>query len=239
MAPVRAANPSASPSRSAGRVPEAGDDGKRRRRVVRHLLHHAVGRDAEHVPFEDHHLAVEVLEGSQSEVAVFAHDPDRHRALVDALHERAGGRHLVERVPLDPEELRQRALDQVINGCAAAARLLVQRGEHPGVDSGVELRHLGNVAGPPTFPAPSGNSTSSPFVRTSRRTQPREGTHASIHVRRRARARVGRGRRRAGSCLWWPGGRERHHPAHPHHHPGRLPRRGRALRHELRVQRHG
>ena len=117
------------------------------RRVVRHFLDDAVGVDAEYVPLEDHHLAVEILEGSQPEVAVFAYDADRHRALVHALDERACGRHLVQRVPLDPEELRERALDQMIDGCAASARLFVQRVEHLGVDSGAELGHPGNVAG--------------------------------------------------------------------------------------------
>ena len=78
-------------------------------------------RHAEHVAVEHHHLAVEILEGAEAEVAVLAHHAHRHRALVHALHQRAGGRHLVQRVVLDAEVLGQRALDQVVARRAAAA----------------------------------------------------------------------------------------------------------------------
>jgi hypothetical protein len=48
-------------------------------------------------------------------------------------------------VVLDAEVLGQRALDQVVDGRAAAARQVVERREHPGVDTGAELGHPGNV----------------------------------------------------------------------------------------------
>ena len=113
-------------------VAEAGDHRERCGRVVGHLVHLAVRRDAEHVTVEHHHLAVEILERTETEVAVLAHDTDRHRTLVHALHQRARGRHLVERVVLDPEVLGERPLDQVVTRRAAAARQLVERGRARG-----------------------------------------------------------------------------------------------------------
>ena len=58
--------------------------------------------------------------------------------------------------------------------------------------------------------------------------------------RRPARGgRPDRGVGRPGRCLRRFGGRERHHPARAHHDALRVPRRGRALRDVVRVQREG
>ena len=62
------------------------------------------------------------------------------------LNQRTCGRDLVQRVVLDAEELRERALDEVVDRRTAGVGLVVERGEHRGVDAGVQLGHPGNVA---------------------------------------------------------------------------------------------
>ena len=136
--------------RNAWRFAESGDHRERGALVVGDLADQPVGADPEHVTVEHDHLAVEILERAETEVTVLAHHADRHRTLVHALDQRAGGRHLVERVVLDPEVLGQGTLDEVVDRCAAAERLLLQRGEHRRVDAGTQLGHPGNVAVPPS-----------------------------------------------------------------------------------------
>jgi hypothetical protein len=50
-------------------------------------------------------------------------------------------------VVLDAEELRERAFDEVVDRRAAGASLVAERGEHRGVDAGLQLGHPENVAG--------------------------------------------------------------------------------------------
>ena len=129
------------------RIAEPGDHRERRPQVVVDFTDLAIGTDPEHVTFEHDHLAVEILERAQSEVAVLADDADRHRPLVHTFHQRTRSRHLVERVVLDSEELGQRALDEMIDRSAAAATACSwSRVEDRRVDAGTQLRHAGNVA---------------------------------------------------------------------------------------------
>ena len=189
-------------------IAEAGDHRERRGRVVGHLVHVAARRHPEHVAVEDHHLAVEILEGAEAEVAVLAHHAHRHRTLVHALHQRARGRHLVQRVVLHAEVLGQRALHQVVARRAAAARQFVERVEDAAVDAGVQLGHDGQR----TWPDRRRNPRIPGTGRRARPSEPSrrpdstgcfdgEGTHASSHLLRRARARGhGRRRRSGGAC---------------------------------------
>ena len=86
---------------------EAGHDGEGRARAVVDHAHRPVGADAVGHAVEHDHLAVEVLEGAEAEVAVLAHHPHRDGPLVQALDQGAGRRDLVERVRLDAEQVAQ------------------------------------------------------------------------------------------------------------------------------------
>ena len=73
------------------------DAGEGRGDRLRDLAHHAGPGDLVHAAVQHDHLAVEVVEGADTEVAVLEDLRQRDALAVDALHERVDRRALVDR----------------------------------------------------------------------------------------------------------------------------------------------
>ena len=66
------------------------DDGKWAQHAIVAFAHRTIGSDLEDMSITDDHLAVEVLEGAEPEIAVLSQRADPDRTLVDSLDERDG-----------------------------------------------------------------------------------------------------------------------------------------------------
>lgn len=98
---------------------EPGHDREWAECIVFAFLHRAVGTNLKELPVDDHHFAIQVLEGAEAEIAVLAQGPDPHGALVNALDE--GGRcgDLIERMVRHLKVVRQRVVDDVRYGLSS------------------------------------------------------------------------------------------------------------------------
>ncbi len=118
---------------------EARDRGVRAQDVVVDRVERTVVADAVEDPVDRDHLAVEALEGPEPEVAVLAEGADADRTFVDALDERADGRHLEDRLVVDVEEVRERGRDQVPDRLAGLRAPPLERVPQPGRDAAPQL----------------------------------------------------------------------------------------------------
>ena len=76
------------------------------------------------VAVDEDQFSIEVLKGSQSQIAVPAQVGNRHASLVQTLHDRPGCRHLEQRVMFYIQGLRERCLHDVAHTLAAGLRAL-------------------------------------------------------------------------------------------------------------------
>src|SRR5690349_9537412 len=100
--------------------------GKRTRIGVVRRPHCSIRTDLKKLAVERDHLAIQSLEGAETEVAMIAQSRDAHGAFVDALDQRRRGRYLEQRGMLDLQIVGERGADDMRNRLAGLPLLLFE-----------------------------------------------------------------------------------------------------------------
>ena len=116
--------------------------------VIGCLRHGAIGSSLIAVAVDEDHLAVEILEGAESGVAVLAQIADGDGTLIEPLHQGARRGYLEHRVMRDVEGLSQRRLDEGADALPTAGGTVMEHLPEGVGDHGVEsMGHGGTLGG--------------------------------------------------------------------------------------------
>src|SRR5260221_8782 len=122
---------------------EARDHGEGAEDLVADAMDGAVAAHLKAGARDDDHLAIEILEGAETKIAVLAQRADPHRPLIDALYQGGGGRDLKERAMLDLKMLGERRGDDMPDRIAARLGARLQRLPETVGDAAVKVGHGG------------------------------------------------------------------------------------------------
>jgi hypothetical protein len=112
---------------------------ERSQRIVGRLLHRAIGAGLPADPIQQDPLTIEPIEGAKAEVAVFEQITNGDAALIDPLHQGAGGGNLINGVMLEVQGFSQGLTHHMARTFTGAPTALLESSIQPITEAHMEL----------------------------------------------------------------------------------------------------